>query len=627
VTIRADTTLEDTDLTGNNPGEPYVEIEIDGTDVAELKDLPRSETFVTNATLTEAQLSAFEPGQHDLTVELWDRDGDSYDATDLGNDDRLDAETASVTIERTTTFELEAGRTTATVGSVVSLRALGEFDGDVEWSLVDAPAGSDAAVRRLPHGNTAALRPAVSGSYTVQVVSPSGDQATTVTVTAENASTHRLLRRYAPRLEFHENETYYPTRYEGFVYNASLEDIRSPNDDAPTMFDLADRGSRWELDLQGDQADYRTHDDAYPMTVYGSVHEDVQFRGENYTALTYWLFYVYDPKQDDSFAALLGHQSDLETVTVLLSDGEPRWVAASQHYGGELREWSTVQRNGTHVAVYPALGAHSNYLRDTSEVDGGIPIQQQFVNRTSQSTEPVSAPLVDYVDRTGGGLVATPDDAGDRRYQVVPLTGREVWASYGGAFGPEDDAGNVPMRRDRWQQPGQWLSTGPVPAHRQVEGSLAVRSTGVGNSTVVATANTTNDGVKPHVFRLVLEARPADADWNGSSVRTLDRRSVSLGVDQSRRVTLEGPAADAPGEWVFRVRLVTLDVLDRRDEQAVVPFEAGADRSPTPVALSTTADTRSPTPEQTGVPGFATLQALLALVAALLAVRTASGRR
>jgi hypothetical protein len=625
VTIRADTSVDDTDLLGNNPGEPYLEVEIDGTDVAELKSLPRSETFVTNVTLTTSDLAGFEPGQHDLIVELWDKDGSSYDATDLGNDDKLDEETVPVTIERSGTFDLEAGRTNATVGSAVALRALGEFDGDVVWTLADAPTGSETSVRRLPNGQTASLRPDEPGPYTVQVTSPSGNRTATVTITAGNVSTQRLLRRYAPRLHFHANETYYPTRYEAFVHNAELEDLRSPDDETPTMFDLQNRGSRWQLDLQGEQSAYPTYDDDYPMTVYGSVHRDVQFRGQNYTAVTYWLFYVYDPKQDDSVAALLGHQSDLETVTILLRGGEPRWVGASQHYGGELREWSTVGRKGTHVSVYPALGAHSNYLRNTREVDGGIPIQQQFINRSSRSTDPVSAPLVDYVDRTGDALVATHDGSEDRAYQIVPLTGREVWASYAGGLGNEDQ-GHVPMRRPRWRQPGQWMETSPVPDHRQVSGSLAVRRAAVEDGTVSVRANVSNTGVKPHVFWVFLEARPADADWNASSVRTLERTSVSLGVGRSRQLTVEAAAPDGGGQWAYRARLLRypLDVRDRQEVLGEVPFEAGEDRSPTPVTPGETP------PSQSGLPWSLVSDAvgvvLLAALLALVGLRTARAR-
>jgi hypothetical protein len=335
---------------------------------------------------------------------------------------------------------------------------------------------------------------------------------------------------------------------------------------------------------------------------------------------------VYDPKQDDSVAALLGHQSDLETVTILLQDGEPRWVGASQHYGGELREWSTVGRKGTHVSVYPALGAHSNYLRNTREVDGGIPIQQQFINRSSRSTDPISAPLVDYVDRTGDALVATHDGSADRRYQVVPLTGREVWASYAGGLGGEDQ-GHVPMRRSRWRQPGRWMETKPVPAYRQVSGSLAVRRAAVEDGTVSVRANVTNTGVKPHVFWVRLEARPADADWNASSVRTVERTSVPLGVGKSRQLALEAPVPDGGGDWTYRVRLVSypLDVLDSQDVLGEVPFEAGEDRSPTPVTPGETP------PGQSGLPWSVMSDAagvvLLAALLALVGLRTARARR
>lgn len=623
VAIRANTTLADTDVLGNNPGEPYVEIEVDGDDVAELKGLERTGTFATTVTITATDLSEYDPGRHNLTVELWDRDGGSYDATDLGNDDKLDERTVPVTIERTAAFDLEAGRSSAPVAGVVSLRALGEFQGDVSWSLVDAPAGSDAAVRPLPNGATASLRPDAAGDYVVAVRSPDGNRTARVTVTATDDGAYTLLRTYAPRLHYHRNETYRPTRYEAFVHNATLEDIRSTDVEDTTMFDLAGRGSRWELDLDGDTEQFRTYDDGFPPTVYGSVHRDVQFRGANYTALTYWLFYVYDPKQEDSIAALLGHQSDLETVTLLLQDGEPQWVGASQHYGGELRRWEQVNRTGTHLEVYPALGAHSNYLRDTGRYDAGIPIQQQFINHTSRETSLVEPPVVDYRDRTGDAVVLTPDGSGDGRYQVVPLTGTEVWASYDGAFGPEDDVGKVPMCRTRWQRPGEWMASAPVPADEQVDGAVRVRSTAVEGGTVTVRANVSNAGPKPSLVHVVLEARPADADWNGSGVVTVTRRSVPLAPGAARTLTVEAPV---PGDAAaFRLRAVAgpsaatpLAALD------VVTFDAAGLRdTPTPDPSPTPTATGSP--ESLPVAGFGPLAALVALVAAL--VSTARGRR
>jgi hypothetical protein len=625
VTIRANTTLADTDVLGNNPGEPYLEIEVDGDDVAELKGLERTDSFATTVTITAADLSGYDPGGHSLTVELWDRDGGSYDATDLGNDDKLDERTVPVTVERTGGFDLEAGRTSAPLGGVVSLRALGEFEGDVTWSLVDAPAGSDAGVRPLPNGATASLRPDAAGDYVVGVRSPDGNRTAAVTVTATDDGAYTLLRTYAPRLHYHRDETYRPTRYEAFVHNATLEDIRSTDVEDTTMFDLAGRGPRWELDLDGDSERFRTYDDGFPPTVYGSVHRDVQFRGENYTALTYWLFYVYDPKQEDSVAALLGHQSDLETVTLLLQDGDPQWVGASQHYGGELRRWKQVDRTGSHPEVYPALGAHSNYLRNTARFDAGIPIQQQFINHTSRATSLVEAPVVDYRDRTGDAVVLTPDGSGDGRYEVVPLTGTEVWASYDGAFGPEDDVGKVPMRRTRWQRPGEWMATAPVPADEQVDGSVRVRSTAVEDGTVTVAANVSNAGPKPSVVHVVLEARPADADWNGSGVAVVTRRSVPLAAGAATTLTVEAPVPEEAA--AFRLRAVAgpstaapLAALD-----AVTFDAAGLRETPTPDPSPTPTATGSP--ESLPAPGFGPVAALAALLAALAALSTARGRR
>jgi len=626
VTVRADTTMDDTDVPGNNPGEPYVEIEVDGDDVAELKDLPRSESFETTVTLTAADLADVEPGSHELTVELWDKDGGSYDATDLGNDDKLDERTVPITVERQAEFDLEAGRTNATVGSVVALRALGEFDGDVNWTLAAAPAGSEAAIDTRPNGPTAAVRVDAAGEYVVRAASPTGNRTATVTLTAGDASTHRLLRAYAPRLHYHAEERYRPTRYEAFVANATLEDLRSLDVEDPTMFDLAGRGSRWELELVGDQPDFRRYDDPYPPTVYGSVHRDVEFRGETYTALTYWLFYIYDPKDDDDVTALLAHQSDLETVTVLLRDGEPEWVGASQHFGGELRRWETVERTGSHLHVYPALGAHSNYLRNTEQVEGGIPIQRQFVNQSSTETALVDAPFVDYVDRTGDDTVFAHDGSGDARYQVVPLTGRAVWASYRGAFGPADDEGNVPTARTRWKQPGPWMERSLAPAHEQVDGRLAVQEARVEDGTLALTARVANEGPKPDVFRVVVEGTPADADWNGSATTTLAEVPVPLGVGRNTTVTAEAPLPEGADGWRFRARLAALP--DPSPAAALDVARLGARATATPSASPTGTDGATPTPsgtdeDQLPVPGFGPAAALAALVAlaALLARR------
>ncbi|UIO99746.1 hypothetical protein Hbl1158_14680 [Halobaculum sp. CBA1158] len=463
----------------------------------------------------------------------------------------VDSETIEAeTADAETAGRLLASRTTTPVGSPVSLGVADASAANESWTLADAPAESDARV--YAHGDTATLRPDVAGSYTVGVETEDG---TTLTATVRAQGTDRidLLRRYAPLVSFHENETYYPTRYESFVYNADLEALTAVDDPEPSMFSLAERSDGWELDL--DDGDYERYDERYPPTVYGSVHRDVEFRGETYTAVTYWLFYVYDPKQPGSITSLLAHQSDLETVTVLANDSGPQWLAASQHYGGERREWRAVDRVDGHPAVYPALGAHSNYLRDTGAFDGdGIQIQRQFVNETSTDTALFEPAVGIHADRTGDATTWSHDGSVGVDYQLAVLTGDEVWASYEGTVGPEGEGGPVPMARQRWRAPGEWVAGNTAADERQIDARFQSLHFDHARDAAAATVRLGNVGPKPHSFRVRLEAKPVDGGWHEDG-RVLNATTLPVGTDATAAATLEGtPPAD--GRWNVRVRVL-----------------------------------------------------------------------
>lgn len=598
MTVTADTRLESTDITGNNPGEPYFEVEIDGEDVYRSEIVSRQSQYQFTLTFDAQTLEEWnlEEDTHELTVELWDADGDAIDSTDVGNDDEIDSRTFEFQYERSVDLSLEAARSQTVVGSPVALRVPRGYSGVLTWDVTAAPSGSDAQLRA--HENTATIRPDATGTYRIRVSGADGASAT-VEFQATSSQQIHALRQYAPQINFARGEQYRPTRYEALIYNAELEELGSEDIEDPTLFDISERPDGWELDMQGSESDYTQYDDEFPRTVYGSVHSDVVYRGQSYTALTYWLFYVYDPKQPDSIASLVAHESDLETVTILVNESGPQWVAASQHYGGEVREWEKAPRDGQHVKIYPALGAHSNYFRNTKKYQrAGIPIQDQFINKDSQETFISSLAEGIYVDRTGNATQWSHDGSVGRDYQVVPLTGREVWATYRGSMGPSDDQGKIPYQRTRWRNLDIWLRETPVPDELQVSGRIRTADFSVSETRTSVDIRLGNTGPKPHTFSVVLEAVRTGGGPRDGEARILDRATVPLGSNFNATGTLAGEPPTVPGTWRFRVRLLAYhpDIAgqgDLLDEPAVSQSE---------LVISTPTPSPTPTPTPTALP-------------------------
>ncbi len=184
-----------------------------------------------------------------------------------------------------------------------------------------------------------------------------------------------LARRFAPVLYFHPDEPFRPQPVEVLVGQARLRqaragwfDINVLND--PTLRDLCRYdGPEYFLDVwygdegTSDYKNYSAHRTFYeahlspdtggpPATTYARV-----VREEGHIVIQYWLFYYYNDW-------LNKHEGDWEMVQVVLDGAEqPQWVILSQHHGGTRRPWSAVQiEEGTHPAVYVALGSHANYF-------------------------------------------------------------------------------------------------------------------------------------------------------------------------------------------------------------------------------------------------------------------------
>lgn len=601
MTVTADTRLESTDTVGNNPGEPYFEVELDGEDVYRSGIVSQQSQYQFSLSFDAQTLQEWrlEEGTHELTIELWDADGETIDSTDVGNDDGIDSRSYEFQYEPPVSFSVEAARSDTVVGSPVALQVPAGYSGTLTWEVVDAPSGSEAHLR--PHKNTATLRPDTTGAYRIRVSGERGESATT-TIRVTSSQYIEALRSYAPQINFARGEQYRPTRYEALIYNAELEDVRYEDIENPTLFDLAGRSDDWELDMQGYESDFKRYDDEFPPTVYGSIHSDVTYRGERYTALTYWLFYVYDPKQPDSIASLVAHESDLETVTILVNESGPQWVAASQHYGGEVREWEKAPRDGQHIKIYPALGAHSNYFRNTEEYQqSGIPIQVQFINEASQDTDLFSLAEGIYVDQTGDAIQWSHDGATGTEYEIVPLTGQEVWATYRGAVGSNDNAGQFPYQRTRWQNLDIWLRETPVPDEFQISGRIQQADFSVTETGTTADIILGNTGPKPHTFTVLLEA--VRADGGESDVRIIDRERISLGTRYNATLRLSGESPSTPGAWRFQIRLLAYPPeIAGRGDLLDEPFMSRTDlvvSTPTPSPTPTPTATPSPTPTPT----------------------------
>ncbi|MFP4633002.1 MAG: VWA domain-containing protein [Halobacteriales archaeon] len=279
--------------------------------------------------------------------------------------------------------------------------------------------------------------------------------------------------------------------------------------------------------------------DVYPPTVYAHVVEDVEFEpdasyyegfddfdsGEftrdTYTAVGYWMVYVHDPKPRGigSLTELATHTGDQEAVYVLFDEdtGEPEWVLASQHFGGEYRRWEHVESVDGRPVVYPAEGAHSNFLgvsqshddvddvaRSSADADGDPEYiyQKQYVEDPGSPERHTSASVVGgYQDRIAGdgGYTWAHDDADvadvDGSYEVALLTGREAWSDYEGSVytypqpveepfppSPRDTGavdGGLPTRESLFDAPGDWaMESGEgedrlYPAAAQVDGRLS----------------------------------------------------------------------------------------------------------------------------------------------------------
>lgn len=508
---------------------------------------------------------------------------------------------------------LRISRTRTVVGAPVTVQA----PADVQWTLERAPRGSEAELHE-PDSPTTSVRPDEAGRYVVAADLEDGRERVSFRTDERSA----LVERYAPKLHFHAETQYRPTRIEAMLDHAELRRTDEPaqhppvpggayprkrvEDDPhdgetvvadPTVFDLSNRDGSHYLYLPDDRSEYRTYHEAYPPTLYASVTETT-FRGETYTAIVYWHFLVFDPKH--GLAGFFEHQADLESVIVLVGDDGPEWFAAAQHGYGEFRRWAATPRDGTHPHIYLEKGAHASMLRNSNRYDGdGFLVQGYYLGNDSPfsndtETDPVFT--VVHTDETGSSEVWSHDDAEDVTYDIVPLVGTEAWSSYEGGFAADPGGITGPHQRHQYAEPGGWIADRPFPDHEHVDATVDVYTATVEGEALSVHVGVKNWGPKPHPYWVSVEAKPPSAEWTDARLLADERfrvgtdreavarvdaggRRVGHTQETRRELTMGLPDAYGP-DWDVRVQgwsypAAVRTAEDFHDEQTIDPDGVG----------------------------------------------------
>jgi RsiW-degrading membrane proteinase PrsW (M82 family) len=297
-----------------------------------------------------------------------------------------------------------------------------------------------------------------------------------------------LARLYAPVLYFHPTELFRPQSVDVMVNTARLRQARRNWFDVNVLLhvpisDLFDyRDDSYALDAwygdegASDYKNYSAHRAYYqavlspeaggpPIVAYAHVVRD---EDPQHITIQYWLFYYYN----DWFNK---HEGDWEMVQVVVSAaGEPVWVVLSQHHGGTRRPWSAAQiEEGTHPAVYVALGSHANYFWGDETYPNGQTIgnaRLEIMDRTG-----IAGRIVPDVILIPDREEVEADPAGCRGLEWLPFAGH--WgelapqSDFGGPFGPAD-------KGDQWERPYAWGMAQPLDADTWYTNRLRVTVTG-----------------------------------------------------------------------------------------------------------------------------------------------------
>jgi RsiW-degrading membrane proteinase PrsW (M82 family) len=302
-----------------------------------------------------------------------------------------------------------------------------------------------------------------------------------------------LANMYAPALFFHAAELFRPQPVDVMVDTARLQRIH-PNWLAINVLnelsiaDLLSYDENYALDVwygsqgESNSINYTAHRDFYqatlhpefggpPIVAYARVVRDIN---SHTIIIQYWLFYYYN----DWFNK---HEGDWEMVQVMLSEaGDPQWLVLSQHHGGTRRSWQSIHTvDGTHPAVYVALGSHANYFIGDEIYPNG---------------KTIGNVRVEIMDRTGSsGQVIPSITLLPGCHEVTSDPGRWSgleWLAFGGYWGergPQRDFSG-PLgpcsKGEQWDQPFQWGLEQPLDAEVWYLNRLRVQIEGTEGSRV-----------------------------------------------------------------------------------------------------------------------------------------------
>lgn len=264
--------------------------------------------------------------------------------------------------------------------------------------------------------------------------------------TTVDAADIDIAQQYAPILYFEKDETCFPVDVSYHIDNSYLFQIDNtePISYSPSESDLssysADDYRYYYLDNQkgtvndnGIINDYQSQENILGYTVYYRVYTE-----SGTTIVQYWMFYAFNKGE------LNQHEGDWEMVQVVIPSGDSKWVAYSQHHGGQKATWGQVERDGDHIKVYVAHGSHANYLRSYS---GKIGVANDIVGSNGKILKPGEYTLESLEEQGWLDFRGRWGECGDDISDVA-------WATVLGQIGPEG-----PMYREggaMWENAVSW---------------------------------------------------------------------------------------------------------------------------------------------------------------------------
>ena len=161
------------------------------------------------------------------------------------------------------------------------------------------------------------------------------------------------------------------------------------------------------------------------------------------TLIQYWFGYYYDDWANE-------HEGDWEMVCVLTSNDAPVGVAASQHEGGEYRDWSDLELRDGRPALYVAAGSHALYF----DAGAHLTSREMFGLKIGAEDAPVvGGSILEHVDFTPPDAEA--DVLNDARVSLIPEPDPET-GLWGHPDHSEDCNGNCESNFEWLNFPGRW---------------------------------------------------------------------------------------------------------------------------------------------------------------------------